>query len=320
MKWLLRTVASCVVLGMALNVTAQGYPQKPVRFIVPFPPGGGTDTFARIVSAKLTEIWGQHIIVDNRGGAQGNLGTALGAKAAPDGYTITLAFVGTLAINLHLYSRPGFDTLRDFTAVTRGTEESWILVIHPSLPVRTAKELAEFAKQSPGNLSYASPSSAGQLLGELFKLTTKTNIVHVPYKGAGPAVLDLVAGNVHLMFPNPAGPLPHVRIGKLRALMVVGPKRLEELPDVPTAMEAGYPELNLTGWYGVVAPASTPREAIVKLNAGIVRALNAPDVVKRMRGAGQHPSSSTPEEFAEQIRTDIERWGKIVKATGAKVE
>ncbi len=175
MKWS-NTVGLCIALGMALNVTAQGYPEKPIRFIVPFPPGGGTDTFARIVSVKLTEILGQPIVVDNRGGAQGNIGTAVGAKAAPDGYTITLAFVGTLAINPHLYSAPGFDPLRDFAAVSRGTEESWVLVVHPSLPVKTTKELAAFAKQNPGKLSYASPSSAGQLLGELFKLASDTNM------------------------------------------------------------------------------------------------------------------------------------------------
>ncbi len=320
MKWLPRTVAACVALGTALGVAAQGYPERAIRFIVPFPPGGGTDTFARIVSTKLTEIWDQQIIVDNRGGAQGNIGTALGARAAPDGYTITLAFVGTLAINPHLYSNPGFDPLREFAAVTRGTEELWVLVVHPSVPAKTAKELAALAKRSSGKLSYASPSSAGQLLGELFKLTTRSNILHVPYKGAGPAVFDLVAGNVDLMFSNPAGPLPHVRVGKLRALMVLGHKRFDALPDVPNAVEVGYPELDLTGWYGVVAPALTPREVIVKLNAGFVRALKSRDVLERMRATGQLPSPSTPEEFAEQMRNDFERWGKVVKATGAKVE
>lgn len=320
MRGLLRTVACCIAVGLTIHVAAQGFPEKSIRFIVPFPPGGGTDTFARIVGGKLTETWGQQVMVDNRPGAQGNIGTAMGAKVAANGYTITLAFVGTLAINLHLYANPGFDTLRDFTAISRGTEESWLLVVHPSLPVKTAKDLAALAAKHPGMLSFASPSSAGQLLGELFKLTTKTNMVNVPYKGAGPATIDLVAGNVHLMFPNPAGPLPHIRTGRLRALMVLGPKRIEELPDVKTAVEAGYPELNLTGWYGVVAPAATPREVVMKLNAGVVGALNSPDVVKRMRGAGQHPSPSTPEEFNEQMRADIERWGKIVKATGAKVE
>jgi len=319
-KQLLRALAYCAALGVAGHAAAQGYPERPVRFIVPFPPGGGTDTFARVVSAKLTESWGQQIVVDNRGGAQGNIGTALGAKAPPDGYTITLAFVGTLAINPHLYSNPGFDTRRDFTAVSRGTDESWVLVVHPSLGVGSAKELAALATQNPGKFSYASPSSAGQLLAELFKFTTNTNIVHVPYKGAGPATVDLVAGNVQIMFPNPAGPLPHIKSGRLRALMVLGSRRLEELPDLPTAVEAGYPELNLTGWYGIVAPAATPREIITKLNAGVVAALKSPELVKRMRAAGQQPSPSTAGEFNEQIRLDIERWGKIVKATGAKVE
>ncbi len=320
MNKLLRALACCAALGVAGHATAQGYPERPIRFIVPFPPGGGTDTFARMVSAKLTESWGQQIVVDNRGGAQGNIGTALGAKAPPDGYTITLAFVGTLAINPHLYSNPGFDTRRDFTAISRGTEESWLLVVHPSLAVGSAKELAALAKQHPGKFSYASPSSAGQLLAELFKFTTTTNIVNIPYKGSGPATIDLLAGNVQIMFPNPTGPMPHVKSGRLRALMVLGPKRLEELPDLPTAVEAGYPELNLTGWYGIVVPAATPSDIVAKLNAGVVAALKAPDLVKRMQAAGQQPSPSTVEEFNDQIRLDIERWGKIVKATGAKAE
>ena len=308
--------------GIALTglAAAQSYPNRPIRFIIPFPPGGGTDTFARMVASKLTEAWGQPVIIDNRGGAQGNIGTALGAKAVPDGYTITLAFVGTLSTNPHLYSNPGFDTRRDFTAVSRGTDENWLLVIHPAVPVNSAKELATLAKQQPGKLSYASPSSTGQLLAELFKVTTNSDIVHVPYKGSGPATVDLVAGNVQLTFSSPTGPMPHIKSGRLRALMVVGPKRVDELPDVPAAAEAGFPDMNLTGWYGIVAPAATPRPIIVKLNIGVVAALRSPDVVKRMRAVGQHPSPSTPEEFNDQIRNDLERWGKIVKATGAKVE
>jgi tripartite-type tricarboxylate transporter receptor subunit TctC len=316
----IRSTACCALLALAAGAQAQGFPERPIRFLVPFPPGGGTDTFARIVSAKMAETLGQQIIIDNRSGAQGNIGTSLGAKAAPDGYTMTLAFVGTLAINLHLYAKPGFDTLRDFTAVSRGTDENWLLVVHPSLPVKTAKDLAALAAKSPGALSFASPSSAGQLLGELFKLTTKTNMVNVPYKGSGPATTDLVAGNVQVMFPNPAGPLPHIRTGRLRALMVLGPKRMDELPDVETAVEAGYPDLNLTGWYGLVVPAATPREVVAKLNAAAVGALRSADGVKRLRGAGQHPSPSTPDEFNAQMRADIERWGRIVKATGAKAE
>ena len=317
---LLAAALCCGGIALTGLVAAQSYPSRPIRFIIPFPPGGGTDTFARMVASKLTEAWGQPVIIDNRGGAQGNIGTALGAKAVADGYTITLAFVGTLSTNPHLYSNPGFDTRRDFTAVSRGTDENWLLVIHPSVPVNSAKELATLAKQRPGKLSYASPSSTGQLLAELFKVTTNSDIVHVPYKGAGPATVDLVAGNVQLTFSNPTGPMPHIKSGRLRALMVVGPKRVDELPDVPAAAEAGFPDMNLTGWYGIVAPAATPRPIIAKLNSGVVAALRSPDVVKRMRAVGQHPSPSTPEEFNDQIRSDLERWGKIVKATGAKVE
>ncbi len=313
------TILLAAVMPVA-GVWAQGFPERPIRFIVPFPPGGGTDAFARVISAKMTETLGQQIIIDNRGGAQGNIGTALGAKAAPDGHTLTLAFVGTLAINPHLYKNPGFDTLRDFTAISRGTDENWLLVVHHSLPVKTAKELAALAAKSPGTLSFASPSSAGQLLAELFKLITKTNMINVPYKGSGPATTDLVAGNVQVMFPNPTGPLPHIRTGRLRALMVLGPKRIDELPDIETAAEAGYPELNLTGWYGVVVPSATPRAVVHKLNAAVVGALRSPDSIKRLRGAGQHPSPSTTDEFNAQIRADIERWGKVVKTTGTKVD
>lgn len=318
MKWLI--AAWCITLGTALDVAAQSYPEKPIRVIVPFAPGGGTDVFARIVGSKLTEIWGQQILVDHRPGAQGNIGTALGAKAAPDGYTITIVVTGTLAVNPHLFGKPGAVAPWDFAAVTRGTEEVWILIAHPSVPVKSAKELAAFAKKHPGKLNNAAQSPSGDLLAKLFNHTTGTNLVNIPYKGAGPAVIDLLAGNVELAFFNPPSVLPHIKVGKLRALMVMGPKRFGGLPDVPHAVEAGYPELDLTGWYGVVAPPSTPREVIVKLNAGFVRALKSPDVLERMHAAGQRASPSTPEEFAEQIRTDFERWGKVVKATGAKVE
>ena len=300
---------------------AESYPDRPVRFIVPFPPGGGTDAFARIVGAKLAEIWGQQVIIDNRAGAQGNIGTALGARATPDGYTLMLAHQGALVINPHLYSRPGFDTLRDFAAVSRGMSSASVLVVHPSVPAKTMKELVLLAKQTPGKLTFASTASAQQLLGELFKLTTATDILHVPYKGAGPAVVDLLAGNVSMMFANPTSTVPHVKSGRLRALGVLGTKRNEALPDVPTAVEAGYPQLSdVLEWYGVVVPAATPRETIKKLNAAVVRALNSPDVAARMNGIGQTPSPSTPEEFAKQIRAEFERWGKIVKASGAKVE
>ena len=300
---------------------AQGFPDKSVRLIVPFPPGGGTDGFGRILGAKLTEIWGQQVIIDNRGGAQGNIGTALGARAAPDGYTLTLAHQGALTINPHLYSKPGYDTLRDFAGVSRGTDMAFILVVHPSLPVKTMKDLASLARQNPGKLTFASTSSGPQMAGELFRLTTKTDMLHIPYKGGGPATIDLLAGHVAIMFANPTATVPHVKAGKLRALGVMGPKRNEALPEVPTAIEAGYRDLgNVIEWYGVAAPAATPREIIARLNASVVQAINSPDVFKRIVSLGQTPVTSTPEEFDGWIRSEFERWGKVVKASGAKAD
>ena len=300
---------------------AQGFPDKSVRLIVPFPPGGGTDGFGRILGAKLTELWGQQVIIDNRGGAQGNIGTALGARAAPDGYTLTLAHQGALTINPHLYSKPGYDTLRDFAGVSRGTDMAFILVVHPALPVRSMKELAALARQNPGKLTFASTSSGPQMAGELFRLTTKTDMLHIPYKGGGPATIDLLAGHVAIMFANPTATVPHVKAGKLRALGVMGPKRNEALPDVPTAAEAGYPDLgNVIEWYGVAAPAATPRDIIARLNASVVQAINSPDVHKRIVALGQTPVTSTPEAFDAWIRSEFERWGKVVKASGAKAD
>jgi len=313
-------VVACSLVA-PLSFAGEGYPAKPIRFIVPFPPGGGTDAFARILSPKLTEYLGQQIIVDNRAGAQGNIGTAAAAKAPPDGYTMVLAHQGALTINPHLYRNTGFDTLRDFAGVARGTATAMALVAHPALPAKTMKELAALAKQNPGKLTFASTASGQQLAGELFKLATKTNLLHVPYKGAGPAVIDLLAGNVMLMFSNPTSIVPHVKSGRLRALAVLGHKRNEALPDAQTAIEAGYPELAVVlEWYGVAVPAATPRDAIARLNAAIVKALGSPEVSERMQALGQTISPSDPEEFQKQIRDDFERWGRVVKASGAKID
>lgn len=316
-------LAAGVIAALPLAVPialGQPFPSKPVRFIVPFVPGGGTDTFARIVSAKLREFWGQHMIVDNRAGAQGNIGTALAAKAAADGYTLTLAFVGTLAINPHLYRQPGFDALKDFIAVTRGTEEPWVITVHSSKPAKDIKELVTLAKRNPGKLNFASGSSGSQLAGELFKITTGIDIVHVPYKGTAPAVIDLLAGNVDMTFSVPTSVLPHVKTGRLRAVAVTGAKRIETLSNVPSAVEAGYPELNVLSWYGVVAPAAMPRHILGRLNADFVRALNSHEVREQLKGVGQMSAPSTSEEFQQQIRTDYEIWGRVVRRINLKLD
>jgi tripartite-type tricarboxylate transporter receptor subunit TctC len=315
-KWL-----GFLVLALTVPIASAQFPDKPVRFIVPFPPGGGTDALARILAAKLGEGWGQQVIVDNRAGAQGNIGTAAGAKAAPDGYTLTFAHQGALVINPHLYKDTGYDTLKDFAAVARTTEMAFIAVAHPSVPARDLKELAAYARQHPGKLTFASTSAGPHIVGELFKLTTKTDLLHVPYKGAGPAINDLLGGQVALMFSNPTSAVPHVKSGKLRALGVMDSKRNPALPDVPTALESGFTELsNVVEWYGIVVPVATPRDVVHKLSASVLQAINSNDVKERVINIGQVPSPAGAEEFARYMRADYERWGGVVKASGAKVD
>jgi tripartite-type tricarboxylate transporter receptor subunit TctC len=312
------------LLAVALAFPAgaqERFPDKPVRFIVPFPPGGGTDALARILGAKLAELWGQQVVIDNRAGAQGNIGTAAGAKAPPDGYTITFAHQGALVINPHMYRNTGYDTLKDFAAVARATEMAFIAVAHPSVPARDLAELAQYARQNPGKLAFASTSAGPHIVGELFKLATGTNLLHVPYKGGGPAITDLLGGQVQLMFANPTSTVPHVKSGKLRGLGVMDAKRNPALPDVPTAIEVGLAEIgSVIEWYGVVVPSATPRERVQKLSADIVRAMNASDVVEKVRATGQTPSPAGAEEFERQIRAEHERWGRVVRTSGAKAE
>jgi tripartite-type tricarboxylate transporter receptor subunit TctC len=310
-----------VLLLFLTGVAQAQFPDKPVRFIVPFPPGGGTDALARILAAKLGEAWGQQVIVDNRAGAQGNIGTAAGAKAAPDGYTITFAHQGALVINPHLYKDTGYDTLKDFAAVARTTEMAFIAVAHPSVPAKDLKELAAYARQNPGKLTFASTSAGPHIVGELFKLTTKTDLVHVPYKGAGPAINDLLGGQVALMFSNPTSTVPHVKSGRLRALGIMDSKRSPALPEVPSALELGFTELsNVIEWYGIVVPAGTPRDVVQKLSNDVLRTMGLADVRDRIVQIGQVPSPAGAEEFERYMRADYERWGRVVKASGAKIE
>ncbi len=314
----------CVSLAMLAAgpaAAAASYPERPIRLIVPFPPGGGTDALSRILAPKLTEYLGQQVLVDNRSGAQGAVGTTLGAQAPHDGYTMLFAHSGALTINPHMYSSLGYDTLKDFAAVSLGTEMPYILVLHPSVPAKTMKELAQLARSRPGQLTFASTSAGPQLMGELFRMTTNTQMIHVPYKGAGPALSDLLGGHVAIMFTVPSSVGSYIRSGKLRALGVSGQKREESLPDVPTMTEAGFSDFGQAReWYGFVVPTGTPSEVIAKLNAALVRALNDADVQKRLRPLAQKPVPSTPAEFAEFIRSQYTLWGKVVKATGAKVE
>jgi tripartite-type tricarboxylate transporter receptor subunit TctC len=260
------------------------------------------------------------MIIDNRPGAQGNIGTILGAKAAPDGYTLTLAFVGTLSINPHIYQPPGFDALKDFAAISRGTIEPWVLTVNAASPAKDVKELIAMAKRSPGKLNFGSGSSGSQLAGELFKLAAGVDIIHVPYKGTAPAVADVLAGNVHIAASVPTSIVGQVKAGRMRALLVTGSGRSEMLPGTPSAVEAGLPQLNVLSWYGVVLPSATPRRLVEKLNTDFVQALNSKDVRERLAAAGQTAAPSTTAEFQQEIRKDYDVWGKVVRAVNIKPE
>jgi tripartite-type tricarboxylate transporter receptor subunit TctC len=299
---------------------ADAYPARVVRWILPTAPGAGVDATARIVGAKLTEKWGQQIVIDNRAGAEGVIGTAMGAKAPADGYTLLFVHLGTLAINPHLYSDTGYDSRRDFSAVARLTMQSQILAAHPSVPAHSMQELVAYARQNPGRLTFGTGSSLTRLAGELYKMTTGVDIRQIQYKGTGPALIDLLSGQVSLMIPAPTAVVPHIKSGKLRGLVVLGGKRLEALPEVPTSAETGYPDLYVIAWYGVVVPAATPRRIVSFLNADINRALSSPDVIQHLQAIGLTVAPSTPEEFGRQIADDFVRWGKIVKASGTKGE
>ena len=308
--------------AFAADGLAQQYPTKPIRMIVPFSPGGGVDLIGRTLAQKMQEAWGQSVIVDNRGGAGGNSGTDMVAKSPPDGYTLLMGYVGNLAINPWLFRKLPYDPVKDFSPVSLTTTAPNLLVAHPSVAAATVKELVALGKAKPGALSYASAGvgTVGHMVAELFKSATGTNIVHIPYKGNGPAVNDLLGGQVQIIFGAPGAYLAFVEAKRLKAIAVTGQKRLSELPDTPTFAESGFPKVEASGWYGVLAPAGTPRVVVDALNRQIVRIMNLPDVKERLMAHGYMPTASTPEEFAELIKSDLVKWRDVVKASGAKAE
>jgi tripartite-type tricarboxylate transporter receptor subunit TctC len=325
-----RSIGLTLPLFLALVLTlpcadasAQGYPSRPIRLVVPYPPGGPLDIMARAIGQKLTEAWNQPVIVDNRAGAGGNIGADLVAKSPADGYTLLMGAVATHAINPTLYGRLPYDPVRDFAPVALVAQVPNILVVNPSVPARSVKELIELARARPGYLNFGSGStgSTGHLAGELFKTMAGVQMVHIPYKGGAPAMADLLAGQVQLMFDNLANALPNVRAGRLRALAVTTLARSPAMPDLPTIAESGLPGFDLTTWFGVMAPAGTPGEIVLRLNAEIVRALDATDMRERLEKMGaEPPANNTPERFAAFIRAEAAKYAKVVKESGAKVE
>lgn len=305
---------ACAATGAS---PADDYPNKPVRFISPFSPGGGTDTVSRALAQRLSEKTGRPFIVDNRGGAEGVIGTDLGAKAPADGYTLTVANLGTFCLTPNLRKVP-YDPLRDFAPVTLTTTSGTVLVVNPSLPVRSVKELVALAKSKPGQINYGASSNGTALPMEMFKQMADIQLNHVPYKGTGPALIAIMSGEVQVMFGGAIATVPHVKSGKLRALAVAGDQRARALPDVPTVAESGYPGYEANTWNGIVAPAGTPRPIIDKLNDAIVKILRMPEVGDFMTADGAEPAPTTPEQFAAYLKTCHAKWAKVIRSTALK--
>jgi tripartite-type tricarboxylate transporter receptor subunit TctC len=319
----LRLAAVLLIVLPVAGVHAQAWPAKPIRFVVPYPPGGPLDTMARAVGQKLAESMGQPVLVDNRPGAGGNIGTDIVAKSPADGYTLLMGAVATHAINPTLYGKIPYDPVKDFVPVAMVAVVPNVLVVTPGLPVKSVRDLIELARARPGYLNFGSGStgSTGHLAGELFNTLAGVQMVHIPYKGGAPAMADLLAGQVQLMFDNLANSLPQVKAGRLRALAVTTAQRSSFAPELPTLAEAGVPGFDLSTWFGVFVPGGTPRDIVTRLNAEVVKALDAPDMRERLGKMGaEPPADNTPERFAAFIRSESDKYARVIKSSGAKVE
>jgi tripartite-type tricarboxylate transporter receptor subunit TctC len=296
------------------------YPTRPVRFILPFPPGGGTDILGRLIAERLSANLGQPVVTENRGGAGGNVGAEAAARSAPDGYTLVLV-APSLAISPTLYSKLNYDPVRDFAPVSLVATVPNVMITQASLPAQL-QEFIAYAKSKPGELNFGSggAGTSNHLAGELFNLVTGAKLVHVPYKGVNLAMQDVLAGNVHLVFIGIPAAAPHIKAGKLRALALVAPQRSSALPDVPTVAEAGLRDFEVTTWYGVLAPAGTPRPIVMRLNSELVKILQSADMKERLAATGTEPLTSTPEEFSAYIRCEIAKWGDVIRRAGVKAD
>jgi tripartite-type tricarboxylate transporter receptor subunit TctC len=316
-------VGIAFAVALAGNASAQStYPMKPIRMVSPYAAGGGSDTLARILGQKLLEAWGQPVVVDNRPGGGGIIGAETVARASPDGYTLLVTPSAVLTINPHLYSSLRYDTFRDFAPVTIASNSPYFLVVHPKIPATNVKELIAYAKTNPAKLNFSSSGSGSSthLAGVLFNQMAGVDIVHIPYKGAAPAIVDLLAGNIQMRFSSVVPVLPHVKSGRLRGIAISSVKRYSPLPDVPTIAESGLPGYAVESFYAVVAPAGTPRDIIAKLNTELVRNLKSPEVGAQMATEGAEVIGSSSEELARALRDDFARWAKPVKDSGARVD
>jgi len=310
-----------VLAGAATAAAGQSYPARPIRLIVPFPPGGSTDLVARVVGQKMSDAWPQQVVIDNRPGANGMIGSEIVARAAPDGYTIVLGTIGPFGINAGLYKMP-YDIVQDFAPITYSANVANVLVINPSVSAKDVKELLALARAKPGTLTFGSSGTGGapHMAVELFRLLGKVNVTHVPYKGGGPAMADLVGGQISGSFASMPSAIAFIKAGKLRALGVSSSKRSPALPDAPTVAEAGVPGFSVLDWQGFFTTAKTPPETVNKLNAEIRRILAQPDVVERLSTAGVEIQTSTPKEWGDFVKSEVEKWQRVTKEAGIKVE
>ena len=311
-------IAAPIATSIAHAADAGGYPNRPIRLIVPFPPGGGTDTVSRTIQPALQQKLGQQIIIDNRGSAQGITGTGIAATAVPDGYTLVIAEIGATALAPVLTPNVSFDVIKDFAPITKLIEQPYILSVHPSVPAKSLGEFIKLAQAKAGGYNYGSGNVTAHVMQEVFYRTAKVTLTHIPYKGSGPSVTALVGNEVQTIFSGPGAAIPQIKAGRIRALAVTTIKRARELPDLPTLDESGYKGFEVSGWYGVMAPANTPRPVIVRLNKDFVTVLTTGDSSKQLMARGYDPAPMTPEAFGKYLQAEVARWSKAVKQYGIK--
>jgi tripartite-type tricarboxylate transporter receptor subunit TctC len=317
-----RVLVAVALALSAAGAVAQQFPTKPLRLIVPYPPGGGNDTISRLVGQKMQESWGQQVLVDNRPGAGTTIGTALAARAAPDGYTFMISSVAGHAMAPQLYSNPGYDPVKDFAPITLFATTPMLLAVGAGTPAKTLQELVASAKTNPNKVSYASGGNGTppHLAAAIFAEKTGTQMVHVPYKGSGPALVDVMAGQVTFIIDTAASATPHVRSGKMRGLAITGKRRWPDLPEVPTFAEGGLADYDASSWYGFHAPAGTPRAIVDKLNRELVRIVRLPDIQDKLRQMSAEPVGNTPEQFDAFVKAEIAKWGKVIRALNLKID
>ena len=311
-------LATVALPAFAADKGSGAYPNKSIRLIVPFPPGGGTDLVARIIQPAFTSATGQQLLIDNRGGAQGTSGTAIGAKANPDGYTLIIAEIGATAVAPWMYDQVPFSVERDFAPITQLIEQPYIVSVHPSVPAKTLNDFLKLAAAKPNGYNYGSGNVTAHLAQEVFYQTAKLKLTHIPYRGSGPAMTAVLAGEVQTLFSGPGAAIPQIRAGKIRALAVTTAKRTRELPDVPTLDESGFKGFAISGWYGLMAPANTPPAIVKQLNGVFVKILSGGEAAKQLSDRGYDPTPTAPEAFGKFMVAEYQRWGKAVKAAGIK--